>query len=218
MPEHRPEGYGRQDARNNTLEDVTAQSLGGRIPDVYTQPVLSIGENITRLREARGWTQEEFGERMRMRQSSVSKLEQGTNHGVRTLLKVAKVMECSIEDLVVGVDEEYDRLLPAPDESERARPVSGTDAQRAQPLSRPIQPDRMLPEPIQTLAYGTPDLASASASLQQSAADIVAVARQLLGGQAAVDREEGSDLPSHPRTHRRPPHRKRPKKPVTRPR
>ena len=68
---------------------------------------MTIGQNIARLRERRGLSQVELADRLGMRQPSVWKLEQAKNVKVLTLLKVAKALAASVEEMLADVDPEY---------------------------------------------------------------------------------------------------------------
>jgi len=84
------------------------------IPSGYTPGVRTVGGNITRLREARGWSQVDLADRLHMRQASASKLEKAKNPKVKTLLKVANLFGCSVDELLRDVDEVYTSRQTAP--------------------------------------------------------------------------------------------------------
>ena len=66
-----------------------------------TDPRPTNDSPIARLRIARGMTQAQLAERIGCLQSSVSRWEQtGKAPGTRYLLKMAKVLECDIKDLI----------------------------------------------------------------------------------------------------------------------
>ena len=69
----------------------------------------TIGENIMRLREGLDISQAELAERMQVKQPQVWKWEKDKSGlpETPTLFKLAKGLECSIEDLLDGVDLEY---------------------------------------------------------------------------------------------------------------
>lgn len=83
----------------------------------YAVPVSVLGKSI-RARRKPLMNQTVFGERMGITQSSVSQWERGeSTPDAKQLVKIAAVLRCSVEDLVVGVDDDYDRLR-------RTRPVT----------------------------------------------------------------------------------------------
>jgi transcriptional regulator with XRE-family HTH domain len=53
---------------------------------------MSFGDEIRRIREARGWTQRQLAEKMGIFQSVVSRLENGKNTTTRALERVALVL------------------------------------------------------------------------------------------------------------------------------
>ena len=61
-----------------------------------------IGDTIKRLREAKGWTQEELAEKMGYTsKSTINKIEKNINDvGQRKILKFAKVFGCDVTDLI----------------------------------------------------------------------------------------------------------------------
>ena len=74
-------------------------------------PAVGFGQNVKRAREAAGYRfANEFAKALKVKPSVVSRWE--TNKGglpeTPTLLRIAKVTNCSIEDLLVGVDRAYD--------------------------------------------------------------------------------------------------------------
>lgn len=82
------------------------------LPDVPT-----VGENIRRLREAAGFrTQGAFAAALGVPQPRLSDWENDRYAGgpeTTNLLKIAKTLAVSIDDLLVGVDPEYQRLIDA---------------------------------------------------------------------------------------------------------
>lgn len=84
----------------------------------------TVGQNIARICARERVTQVEFADRLRVRQPSVSKLLKARNVKTLTLLKVAKALACSVEELLEDVDTEYTphRLGKAPAEAS-SRPM-----------------------------------------------------------------------------------------------
>jgi transcriptional regulator with XRE-family HTH domain len=76
--------------------------------------VSSVGENVIRLREQRGWDQGELAERLGIKQPSMWKIEKGTPKWWKvelgTILKLAVALEVPIEDIVAGLSEPYEAL------------------------------------------------------------------------------------------------------------
>lgn len=62
-----------------------------------------IGETIKRLREQKGWTQEELAEKMGYTsKSTINKIEKNVNDvGQRKIQKFAQVFGCDVTDLLV---------------------------------------------------------------------------------------------------------------------
>ncbi|MDE2904691.1 MAG: LexA family transcriptional regulator [Acidobacteriota bacterium] len=75
--------------------------------------VLSLGRNIKRLRTVAGLqTQKAFAERLGVPQPQVSDWENDRSPvpEVPNLLKLAKALGCSVDELLAGVDPDYDRI------------------------------------------------------------------------------------------------------------
>ena len=73
---------------------------------------MSVGRNIKRLRlEAGIWTLRAFAKRLGVLDPQLSEWENDRHAmlSVSTLVRIAKVLRCSVDDLLVGVDPEYDR-------------------------------------------------------------------------------------------------------------
>lgn len=165
-----------------------------------------MGENIARLRDARGLSQAAFGDLLRMRQPSVAKLEQGTNPELRTLLKVAKALAASIEDLIVGVDEDYDRSVTRDAKTGTAHPSRTGQPERADAAAQALLSGRVSPT-----IYESAHLAETRDAIERVAAtvtaDLTAIAERLPRGQATVARRPPSGDAPRAQSNRRPPHR-----------
>jgi len=73
------------------------------LPISETQILRLLAERIRMLREAKGWTQEQFAERAAMQRSYLGDLELGRrNPSVRTLVKVANAFGISVPELFEG--------------------------------------------------------------------------------------------------------------------
>jgi tellurite methyltransferase len=61
-----------------------------------------LAKNINKFRKERGWTQEQLAENSDVTYTTIIKLEQGVveNPTLRTLEKLAKVFEVSIDNLI----------------------------------------------------------------------------------------------------------------------
>ena len=74
---------------------------------------VTLGRNIKRLRMVAGIrTQKAFGELLGVPQAQVSDWENDRYSvlEVSSLIKLAKALRCSVDDLLAGVDPEYDRI------------------------------------------------------------------------------------------------------------
>lgn len=82
------------------------------IPNGYTVAVATVGQNIERIREQRSLSQWELADALDIRQPAVSKLEhQKGLPRLPTLFKLAKALQCSVDDLVLNVDVDYDAIV-----------------------------------------------------------------------------------------------------------
>lgn len=80
----------------------------------------TVGDNIKRLREEAKMTQSALAEKLAVRQPQLSDWEQN-RFGIpkiQNLFKIAKVLNASLDDLLLGVDPEYDTAR-----AERTSPV-----------------------------------------------------------------------------------------------
>lgn len=100
---------------------------------------MSLGQNIKRLRIAAGIsTQRALSDRLHVPQPQVSDWENdryGTL-GTQTLMKLAKALRCSIDELLDGVDPDYDQVREAREaiDVEPKRIDFGADATRNLPV------------------------------------------------------------------------------------
>lgn len=63
--------------------------------------ITDIGRRIAELREERGWTQEQFAEKLRMALQNVGRLEQGrSDFRVSTLVRVSRALGCDVARLL----------------------------------------------------------------------------------------------------------------------
>lgn len=74
----------------------------------------TLGTNIKHIRQRMGYrTQRQFAAALGVPQPQVSDWENGRYHqmSLATLLRMAKAMDCSLDVLLFGVDDEYDRII-----------------------------------------------------------------------------------------------------------
>ena len=79
----------------------------------FQSRVVSLGRNIKRLRTVAGLrTQKAFAERLGVPQPQVSDWENDRSPvlDVSNLIKLAKALDCSVDELLAGVDPDYDRI------------------------------------------------------------------------------------------------------------
>jgi transcriptional regulator with XRE-family HTH domain len=87
-----------------------------------------VGRNIEQAREARNLSQVELADKLKVRQPTVWKWEnQAGIPELPTLFRIANVLEVTLDDLVIGVDETYDarRRTHADREKNRAATAAG---------------------------------------------------------------------------------------------
>jgi len=70
--------------------------------------IANVGARIAELRREKGWTQQDFADRLKMEPQSVQRIERGTNMTIRSLVKVARVLGVATAT-----------LLEAPESGER---------------------------------------------------------------------------------------------------
>lgn len=75
-----------------------------------------VGRRIAELRRARGWTQEQFAEKLGTSVQWASRVEAGVNVTIETLCKLARVLDVEVTDLFVP---------PAPEPPRRPRKDAG---------------------------------------------------------------------------------------------
>ncbi len=78
----------------------------------YPDVMATVGENLRRLREASGHDQKAIAAEMGVPQSQLSNWENDRYQtlDMRTLLRLAKAYDATVDDLLTGVDEEYEEL------------------------------------------------------------------------------------------------------------
>jgi transcriptional regulator with XRE-family HTH domain len=66
----------------------------------------AFGRNLRKLREARGFTQEDLAEQADMDRTYISDIERGVrNPGIKNVARLAKAMDTTSAHLMKGVDE-----------------------------------------------------------------------------------------------------------------
>lgn len=150
--------------------------------------VATIGENIKRIREAKDLKQDGVAEKIGVAGSQLSAWE-GDRYksiGSVNLLKIARALKCSVDEIVAGVDVEYDAIrrdLPRHTEAAQSASVSGED-------DRATTSTRVLTE----------------RAARQLADDVKAAIKQLGRVALALEKEAGAAAPEgtrRPRRHRR---------------
>lgn len=104
------------------MRNLAASNVETTSPKSYSPDVPSFGENVRTQRERRGMKSLELAELLDVAPSVVSAWE-NDRRGLPetpTLLKLAKALNCTIDELLSGVDAEYDRI--------RERAIPRTDA------------------------------------------------------------------------------------------
>lgn len=106
------------------------------------RPVATFGENLRRLRERAGFEKaKDLAAALDVVPSMISKLEndnQGLPEGP-TLLRIAKAIKCSLEELFEGVDSEYDSMIQAKKTQTVGQLLTDTTAQQEQNPAFPTE-------------------------------------------------------------------------------
>jgi transcriptional regulator with XRE-family HTH domain len=172
----------------NSLQTINVVSVVGFIPSGYTQLMRTVGENIARLRAARGLSQVQLADRLGVRQPSIWRLEHSAGLPNATmLLKVAKTLSCAIEDLMVEVDADYDAMragLHAIDSGD----ISTVESAVTQSLQTPAGPRHDTTQ-APGEATASPDLSESEAQRESDlrvAAEIRALREEVRDLHAAV--------------------------------
>lgn len=108
-----------------TLHVDTNISAGYALPVGLTAAQI-FGKNLVRLRDARELTQEQLAAKLGKRQSTISNMESGKSGmpKILTLRHIALVLECTIDDLLKGIEAaEPKRRTPRADQPRRKRAV-----------------------------------------------------------------------------------------------
>lgn len=91
----------------NTLFERQYQNIGNANP-------MSLKENLTRLRKARGLSQERLAKDAGVRQNTVAAIESGKTKRTRYAPELARALKVKVTDLVPEPEETKD-LIPAPE-------------------------------------------------------------------------------------------------------
>lgn len=97
----------------------------------------NVGRRIAQLRQARGWTQRETAERLRIEEQSLQRFERGANLTLRTLVKLAKILGVEPQDLFKDAAPQ-ERRPGRPRKSAAPAPASDTrhESSRSRPAKR----------------------------------------------------------------------------------
>ena len=81
---------------------IETKETASRDEDIE-EVVRTVADRLTAARKERGWTQKQFGEMADMSQQRIFELEQGVgNITIRTLSKMAKILDIDVHTLFVG--------------------------------------------------------------------------------------------------------------------
>jgi transcriptional regulator with XRE-family HTH domain len=100
-------GSGHEGRISRSYQPVVDRPVAGRYPEAVQS---SVGANIRRLRERAGLTQVALADRLDVTQPSVWKWEHDRSGlpEAATLFKLAKALDCTVEDILAGIDREYE--------------------------------------------------------------------------------------------------------------
>lgn len=193
----------------NTLQAIEHQAVSGAIPIGYAVLVQTVGGNIVRLRKSRKLSQVGLADLLETRQPAVWKLEHAKQvPGGKTLLRVAKALQCSVEELLEGVDDGYDiivanfrridvgaRALAAsygpdlPHSHIVGLPAPGHAALSVQPSSAPHGEDRSIHTEAETITEIVSALHAAIARLDEQASELRTATSEALAETAKFRRQ-----------------------------
>lgn len=75
------------------------------MPKAKAPALLRFGSNVLRLREAKGWTQEQLAEKADLDQTYISGIERGErNLTILSVTKLAKALKTTAAGLCEGID------------------------------------------------------------------------------------------------------------------
>lgn len=101
----------------------------------YAPGVTDFGDNLKRLRDRAGLTQEAVAEKMKLKRPTPISLWEGPRKGtvpkVSTIKRLAKAVACEPWELLDGVDTEYDKL--------RRRDLPDHNSKGSSPAAKPQQ-------------------------------------------------------------------------------
>jgi len=124
---------------------------------------VSFGQNVRRLRKQSGLSQGDLAAKMGVKQGTLSDWERDRRGlpEAPTLLKVAKAMGCSVDDLLVGVDADYDlsRHTASPDS-----PHADAASSRHAALAALQDATRAIATAVEALARQTPKARAGAAT------------------------------------------------------
>jgi hypothetical protein len=102
--------FGKEKRRNMKSKTLTNENGPREVLDgEYETLCIEIGKRIRLLRIERGWTQMYVGRNFNFYESHWRKIEGGKTCSLQTLLKVAKMYEMSLSELLDGVDKKRKR-------------------------------------------------------------------------------------------------------------
>ena len=76
-----------------------------RVMKSRDRALVAFGRNVARIRSGRGFSQDKLAAEADLDRTYVSGIERGVrNPGIRTVLRIARVLGVSVDDLCKGVD------------------------------------------------------------------------------------------------------------------
>lgn len=135
-------------------------------------PVTTFGENFRRLQKRAGLTGAEAAEAIRAHESQVSQWRRDTKGlpELPTLLRIAKGLRCTVDELLQGVDPDYDAALAKRD---LTRPPSDQESGASDSGGSPTNEQA---RQLQQLREEFAAYRSAVSQLEEAAESIVALA------------------------------------------
>jgi transcriptional regulator with XRE-family HTH domain len=170
------------------IEDTSVIGLHDSASRLMLSAVATISDNIRAAREARGWTQSELAKRAGVVQARISDWERSRYRqpDISSLLKLANALEVTLDDLVAGIDTDYEARRKSIDAGRSTRRITSPP-----PGEEPRDASSIDPGVLEKERQAH---AETLAAIKRAAADLLRIAGRRGAGESGAKQPEMAEV------------------------